>query len=402
MMNKLKMKNLNFPMLGKKTNNNRLVYLDNASTTFKHAYVIEAERKYETEYSANIHRGIYFISEKATREYEEVRSKVKHFINAKKETEIIFTSGSTGSLNLIAYSYGRTFLKKNDEIWISSLEHHSNIIPWQIICSEIGCKLRIIPINKDHTVKKIPFGKQAKLLAITCISNAIGVANPIRNWIKQAKERNIKVVLDAAQAVPHFKMDVQELDCDFLVFSGHKIYGPTGVGILYGKEKLLETMVPYQTGGDMVKEVTFQKTIYADLPAKFEAGTPNISGVIGFGAAIDFVNKIKFQPIAQNTIFQKAKEKLIQIGAKIVGEEFGKIQVPILSFTLQNIHPHDIATILDQKGIAVRAGHLCAQPLLNLLNVPALTRVSLGEYNTDNDIDSLIDGIKFVKKVLKC
>lgn len=399
----LDFKKIIFPILKKKIAGKRLIYLDSASTTLKPIGVIEAERKYETEYSANVHRGIYYISEKASKKYESTRDKVRAFLNADKRTEIIFTSGTTSGLNLLAYSYGRTFLKKGDEIWISSFEHHSNIIPWQIVCSEIGCKLRIIPVDFDNK-KKIPFGKQAKLLSVTYASNAIGIINPIQSWIEQAKEKGITVIVDAAQAVPHLEIDVQKINCDFLVFSGHKIYGPTGIGVLYGKEQFLEKMIPYQTGGDMIKEVDFKKTTYADLPAKFEAGTPNITGVIGLGAAIDFLVKERFQysNFNENIIFLKTKEALAKIGAKIAGKEFGGDRVPIVSFTFNNAHPHDIATILDKEGIAVRAGHLCAQPLLKLLNISALTRVSLGIYNTNDDIDCLIDGIKFVKKVLKC
>ena len=346
------------------------------------------------EYCANIHRGVYYFSEKATQAYENTRELVKNFINAKLSKEIIFTKGTTEGINLVAASYGRKFLKSGDEIWISSLEHHSNIIPWQILCQEIGCVLKVIGL--DHT-GDLKFSKKSKLLAVTYASNALGILNPVADWIAQAKSNHMTVLIDAAQAAAHIQIDVQKLDCDFLVFSGHKIYGPTGTGVLYGRESLLNQMPPYQSGGDMIETVSFEKTTYAQLPAKFEAGTPNISGVIGLGAAVEFLTSLsKTSPL---TPLQQLERGIIE-GITYYGDVPNKL--PIFSFTLGDIHPHDVSSILDQEGICVRAGHLCAQPLMKLLGVPALVRASLGVYNTQEDLDALCEGLLKVKRVFKC
>lgn len=383
-----------FPILNQQVHGKRLVYLDSAATSLKPLSVIEAERQYELEYCANIHRGVHYLSEKATLAYENVREQARLFLNAKSQCEIIFTKGTTESINLVAYSYGRKFLKAGDEIWISSLEHHSNIVPWQVLCQELGCVLKVIPLG--HT-GELPFGKQAKLLAMTYASNALGIFNPVQDWVRQAKAHSMITLIDAAQAAPHVKLDVQALDCDFLAFSGHKIYGPTGTGILYGHEALLDSMSPYQTGGDMIEHVTFEKTTYAKLPAKFEAGTPNIAGVIGLGAAFEFLRHC----LARNDDVLYAKKRLLEIpGIRLFGDAENKL--PIWSFLLGDVHPHDISSILDQEGVAIRAGHLCAQPLMKLLSVPALARASLGAYNTREDIDALINALYKVKQVFRC
>ncbi|MEI6805016.1 MAG: SufS family cysteine desulfurase [Myxococcaceae bacterium] len=387
-----------FPILNQQVHGKRLVYLDSAATALKPISVVEAERAYELEYCANIHRGVHYLSEKATLAYEQVRTQAQKFLNARSEREIIFTPGTTAGINLVAYSYGRKFLKSGDEIWISSLEHHSNIVPWQILCQEIGCVLKVIPLGHSG---ELEFCKNSKLLAFTYASNALGIFNPVEDWIKQAKAHNMTVLIDAAQAAPHIKLDVQALDCDFLVFSGHKIYGPTGTGILYGKEALLNSMPPYQTGGDMIEQVTFEKTTYAKLPAKFEAGTPNISGVIGLGAAIDFLGGLPAIASAKAGEVSSAKQRLLEVpGIRLFGDTENKL--PIFSFLLGNIHPHDISSIIDQEGVAVRAGHLCTQPLLKLLGVPALVRASLGAYNTSEDIDALVSALFKVKQVFRC
>lgn len=384
-----------FPIL-EIAQNRRLIYLDSAATSLKPQVVINSQRNYESEYSANIHRGIYKISERATLECENVRKSVLRFINAKSLDEIIFTTGTTEGINIVAYSYASYFLSPGDEIWISSLEHHSNIVPWQIICKRIGCLLKLIPLNYRGDLK---FTKKTKILAVTYASNVLGVFNPIKKWIQQARSENIVTLIDAAQAVSHIEIDVQELDCDFLVFSGHKMYGPTGIGILYGKQRLLDKMQPYKTGGGMIQEVGFYKTTYAPLPLKFEAGTPNISGIIGLGSAIQFLieNRVKLN---SKNLANYARNRLLEIPDLILFGDF-QDKLPIWSFMITGIHPHDISSIIDLDAICIRAGNMCAQPLMKLLNVRALVRVSLGIYNTEADIDSLIIGLFKVKQVFK-
>lgn len=384
-----------FPILNQTVHGKRLVYLDTAATALKPLSVIEAERAYELEYCANIHRGVHHLSEKATLAYEAVRKQAQIFLNARSLKEIIYTSGTTQGINLVAHSYGRRFLKPGDEIWISSLEHHSNIIPWQILCQDLGCVLKVIPLGNTG---ELEFTPKSKLLAITYVSNALGILNPVHDWVAQAKAAGLHVLIDAAQAAPHIQLDVQELDCDFLVFSGHKVYGPTGTGILYGRESLLSQMPPYQTGGDMIELVSFEKTTYAPLPAKFEAGTPNISGVIGLGKALEFTSEREQE---EGHLTTYARQRLLEVpGIRLFGDTEHKL--PIWSFLIDDIHPHDISSIVDREGVAVRAGHLCTQPLLKLLKVPALVRASFGVYNTPEDVDALVQALLKVRKVFRC
>lgn len=375
---------------------NKLVYLDSAATSLKPQTVINSQRDYESEYSANIHRGIYKISEKATLECENVRKSVLRFINAKFLDEIIFTTGTTEGINIVAHSYAGYFLSPGDEIWISSLEHHSNIVPWQIICKRIGCFLKLIPLNYGGDLE---FTKKSKILAVTYASNVLGTFNPIRKWIQQARSANVITLIDAAQAISHIEIDVQRLDCDFLVFSGHKMYGPTGIGILYGKQRLLNKMPPYKTGGGMIQRVDFYKTTYAPLPLKFEAGTPNISAIIGLGSAIQFLlkNKIKLN---YKGLSNYTRDRLLEIPDLILFGDF-QDKLPIWSFIITGIHPHDISSIIDLDSICIRAGNMCAQPLMKLLNVRALARVSLGIYNTEADINSLITSLFKVRQIFK-
>ncbi|MBL4818832.1 MAG: SufS family cysteine desulfurase, partial [Deltaproteobacteria bacterium] len=391
-----------FPILKQQVHGKQLVYLDSAATSLKPLSVVEAERAYELEYSANVHRGVHALSERATKAYEGTRDQLKDWLNANSRKEIIFTSGTTEGINLVAHSWGRKFLKPSDEIWISSLEHHSNIVPWQILCEEIGCVLKVISLNHQG---EIPFGKQAKLLAFSYASNAIGQMNPTEDWIKQAKAAGVTTLLDAAQAAPHVRLDVQKLDADFVVFSAHKAYGPTGVGMLYGKEQILDSINPYQAGGDMIEQVTFEKTTYAPLPAKLEAGTPNIAGVIGLGAAINWLREIDLEKVAahESKLAKLIRQEFKKIpGISLVLEDDATPMMPVVSWTMKGAHPHDIASILDREGIAVRAGHLCAQPLLKLLGLTALTRASLAAYNTEQDVEALISSIGRVKQVLRC
>ncbi len=400
-----------FPVLSQQVHGKRLVYLDSAATALKPLSVVEAERAYELEYCANIHRGVHALSERATAAYEGTRDRLKTWLNAKSRNEIIFTTGTTGGVNLVAYAWGRKFLKAGDEIWISSLEHHSNIVPWQVLCEQLGCVLRVIPWiatsptaprNDDSFVAIQGLTSKAKLLAVSYGSNAIGKFNPLSTWISQAKAQGMTVLVDAAQAAPHTRLDVQALGADFVVFSGHKVYGPTGTGVLWGREEILNTMQPYQTGGDMIESVSFEKTTYAKLPSKFEAGTPNISGVIGLGAAIDWVEQTGMDAIAQHerALAVKTYDALSAISGVTLHSPRGEL--PIVSWTMKGVHPHDVATIMDQEGIAIRAGHLCAQPLLKLLGVSALSRASFGVYNTEADIDALTAGIARAKQVFRC
>lgn len=382
----------------------RLVYLDSAATTQKPQCVIDAEMQFYTHNNANIHRGIYQLSERATHAYEQAREKVAHFINAKKSSDIIFTRGTTESINLVAQCFGLPNLRKDDEIILSVMEHHSNIVPWQRVCEETGARLNIIPLTESNTldVEKFEkaFNSKTKLVAMTHVSNVLGVINPVKKIIDVAHQHNVPVLLDGAQAVAHLPVDVQALDCDFYAFSSHKLYGPTGVGVLYAKTQYLESMPPYQTGGDMIRYVTFDKTEFNVPPQKFEAGTPNMAGVVGLGAAIDFVTQIGFDAIQahEKELLKAATEALQQFPeTKIYGTSVDKLGV--IAFGFADIHPHDIATILDQSHIAVRAGHHCAMPLMDYLKVPALSRVSFGLYNELSDVDALVDGLKMVRKV---
>jgi cysteine desulfurase / selenocysteine lyase len=361
-----------FPLLQRTVHNKPLVYLDNGATTQKPKSVIDAESTYYSEYNSNIHRGVHHLSQLATQAFEDVREEVKNFINAASTDEIIFTKGTTDGINLIASCFGRKFLNAGDEVLISAMEHHSNIVPWQMICEERGAQLKVIPINEAGELKMDAFEKlvssKTKIVSVVYVSNALGTINPVEEIIEKAHTLNIPVLLDAAQSISHFPTDVQELDCDFLVFSSHKLFGPTGVGVLYGKAQLLNELPPYQGGGDMIKEVSFEKTTYNVLPHKFEAGTPNIAGVIGLGEAIKYVTSIGFNWIEQqeNELLTYATQKLRSIeGLKIYGTASQKVSV--ISFLIEGTHPFDVGTIIDQLGIAVRTGHHCTQPLMTFL-----------------------------------
>ncbi len=388
-----------FPILKQEVHGRRLVYLDNAATSQKPQTVIDAIDRYYKEQNANIHRGVHFLSQLATREYEDARVKIQRFINAAESHEIVFTRGATESINLVANSFGRQFVRAGDEIIISAMEHHSNIVPWQLLCEQVKAQLRVIPIN-DHGELLIDefiqmLNPRVKLVAVAHLSNALGTLNPVKRIIELAHSRDIPVLLDGAQAAPHIKIDVRDLDCDFYAFSGHKMCGPTGIGVLYGKTELLNAMPPFMGGGDMIASVTFEKTTYNVLPAKFEAGTPHIEGGIVLGVAIDYLNHIGLDRIAayEHELLEYATEIISAIpGVKLIGTAREKASV--LSFTLDEIHPHDLGTILDQEGIAIRAGHHCAQPVMKRFGVPATARASFAFYNTKEEIDALAEGIQ--------
>ena len=387
-----------FPILDQKINGHDLVYLDNAATTQKPNSVIETISRYYSEINSNIHRGVHTLSQLATDEYEDTRKKAQQLLNAKSLSEIIFTRGTTEAINLIVSSWGGSELKAGDEVIISEMEHHSNIVPWQMICERTGAILKVIPMNDDGELlideyKKL-INEKTKMVAVVHVSNALGTINPVKEIIKIAHDHGALVLLDGAQAVAHLAVDVQELDCDFYAFSGHKLYGPTGIGVLYGKQKLLEKMPPYQGGGDMIRMVTFEKTEYNDLPYKFEAGTPNIAGTIGLGAAIDYVSGIGFDAINahENTLLEYATEQLQEIaGFRAIGT--AKEKASVLSFVIKGIHPHDLGTILDTEGIATRTGHHCAMPVMAHFKLPATARASFALYNTKQEVDILKAGL---------
>jgi len=388
-----------FPILKRQVHGRPLVYLDSAATSHKPQIVIDALTRYYNEQNSNVHRGVHYLSQLATREYEDARVKIQHFINAAESHEIIFTGGTTAGINLVALSYGRKHVHAGDEIIISALEHHSNIVPWQMLCELTGAQLRIIPINDAGELLMDEFAEmlnpKVKMVAVTHVSNALGTINPVNRIIELSHSRDIPVLLDGAQAAPHLKVDVRELDCDFYAFSSHKMCGPTGIGVLYGKSHWLESLPPVMGGGDMIASVTFEKTTYNSLPYKFEAGTPNIADAIGLGVAIDYLNSVGLDKIAayEHELLEYATETIGAIpGVTILGTAREKASV--LSFTIDGIHPHDIGTILDQEGIAVRAGHHCAQPVMKRLGVPATARASLAFYNTKEEIDVLADGIQ--------
>lgn len=395
-----------FPILKREVNGKPLVYFDNGATSQKPQLVIDTINKYYTFENSNIHRGIHTLSQEATNAYEVARKKVQRFVNAQHEHEIIFTKGTTDSINLVAASFGKKHLKKGDEIIISNMEHHSNIVPWQMICEEKEAVLKVIPINDKGELLMDEFKKllspKTKFVSITHVSNTLGTINPVKEIIKLAKEAGALVLIDGAQAVPHTKIDVQELNCDFYAFSGHKMFGPTGVGILYGKEAILNDLPPYQGGGDMIKTVTFEKTTYNELPHKFEAGTPNIVGGIGLGVAIDYMNSKGLDKIEayEHELLTYATEQIKQIeGVRIVGEAAKKASV--LSFVVDGTHPSDIGMIIDKLGVAIRTGHHCTEPLMNRLNVPGTARASFAFYNTFEEIDVFINAVKRAVKMLK-
>ena len=393
-----------FPILNEQVRGKPLVYLDNAATSQKPKQVIEILDVYYRETNSNIHRGVHTLSEKATAIYEKVRGKVKEFINADTTKEIVFVRGATEGINLVAQSFGRNTLKAGDEIIITELEHHSNIVPWQILSEQTGATLKYIPINDAGELILEEYEEllsdKTRIVAVGHISNALGTINPIKTIIDKAHAVGAKVIVDGAQAVPHIQVDVKELDCDFYVFSGHKLFGPTGIGVLYGKEAILESMPPYQGGGDMIQTVSMEKSTYNAIPYKFEAGTPHIAGVVGLGAAIDYVNKLGLETAAQYEIelLDYADEQASQVsGLNFVGT--AKNKTSILSFTLDGIHPHDIGTILDGEGVAIRAGHHCAMPVMERFNIPATARASFAFYNTRHEIDALIQAIDKCQKV---
>lgn len=393
-----------FPILKQQVNGNQLVYLDNAATAQKPEQVIDTLDTYYREYNSNIHRGVHTLSEKATMVYENAREKVKEFINADSSKEIVFTRGATEAINLVAQSFGRSTLKQSDEIIITELEHHSNIVPWQMLSEQTGASLKYVPINDAGELKLDEYDKlltdKTRIVAVGHISNALGTINPIKKIIDKAHVVGAKVLIDGAQAVPHTPVDVKELDCDFYVFSGHKLFGPTGIGVLYGKESLLESMPPYQAGGDMIKMVTMEKTAYNNLPYKFEAGTPHIAGVIGLATAIDYVRDLDLALASQyeNELLDYANALAANVeGLNLVGT--AKEKTSIFSFTMDGIHPHDIGTILDGEGVAIRAGHHCAMPVMERFNIPATARASFAFYNTREEVEKLMRAIEKCKQV---
>ena len=395
-----------FPILKRKVKGKDLVYFDNAATSQKPQSVVEAISNYYSTYNANIHRGLHTLADEATAAYEETRQTVKQFIGASSHEEIIFTKGTTDGINLVASSWGRANLNHGDEIIISTLEHHSNIVPWQMIAEERGASIKVIPIDENGILDMDAFNKllnaKTKLVSIIHVSNALGVINPVEEIISLAHQNGTLVMLDGAQSVVHLDIDVQKLDCDFMVFSGHKIYGPTGVGVLYGKKALLEAMPPYQGGGEMIKEVTFEKTTYNELPFKFEAGTPNIADVIALKTAIDFINQQGKSRMSayEETLLVYATDKLKSIeGLKIIGDVPNKVSV--ISFIIDGVHPQDLAILLDNQGIAVRTGHHCAQPLMKRLGIVGTTRASFAPYNTIAEIDILVSALHKALKMLK-
>jgi len=395
-----------FPILKAEVRGKDLVYLDNGATAQKPSLVIDAINTYYKDYNSNIHRGVHHLSQVATTAYEDAREKLRGFINSPKLEEVIFTKGTTDSINLVASCFGRNSLNKGDEVIISAMEHHSNIVPWQMICDEREAVLKVIPINNNGELLMDEYKKllsdKTKLVAVIHISNTLGTINPVKEIIDLAHQKGALVLLDGAQAVPHIKVDVQDLDCDFYVFSGHKMFGPTGVGVLYGKSEYLNDMPPYQGGGDMIKEVTFEKTTYNCLPHKFEAGTPNIVGGIGLGVAVDYMQEVGIDLIhtREEELLAYATEKILKIeGVRIIGEAERKASV--LSFVIDGLHPFDIGTLLDQLGIAVRTGHHCTQPLMTFFEIPGTIRASFAFYNTKEEVDQLISGLERALSMLR-
>ncbi|HWR50704.1 MAG TPA: cysteine desulfurase [Bryobacteraceae bacterium] len=395
-----------FPVLGQSVRGKPLVYLDNAATSQKPRAVLDALIRYYTEDNANVHRGVHLLSERATRCYEEARIKIARHLNAADSREIVFTRGTTESINLVAQSWGRANLRAGDEILITGLEHHSNIVPWQLIAAEKGARLRVAPIDDSGEVQLDEFerllNERTRIAAISHVSNALGTVNPVGEMIAMAHRRGTPVLVDGAQAAPHMAIDVQSLDCDFYALSGHKLFGPTGIGVLYGKTSLLDAMPPWQGGGDMIRTVTFEGSTWNELPYKFEAGTPHIAGATGLGAAVDYVNAVGLEAIRayEHELLVYGTEALGRVeGLRLIGTARDKAAV--LSFILEGVHPHDLATILDYDGIAIRAGHHCAQPVMERYGVPATSRASLAFYNTKGEIDSLVKGLQKAREIFQ-
>jgi cysteine desulfurase / selenocysteine lyase len=393
-----------FTILKSRVHDKKLVYLDNAATTQKPESVLEAMDQYYRHLNSNIHRGVHFLSERATEAYEGVREKTRSFLNAASTKEIVFTRGTTESINLVADSFGRAFVKSGDEVLVTAMEHHSNIVPWQLLCERTGASLMVAPIDDRGEIIVEEFERllngRTRIVGLAHVSNALGTVNPVKHLISLAHRHRIPVLVDGAQAAPHLRIDVRDLDCDFYALSAHKMYGPTGFGVLYGKQKVLEAMPPYQGGGDMIRSVTFEKTIFNDLPYKFEAGTPSIAEGIGFGAALDFLTGLDWNAVSmhEHHLLQAATDALSGIsGVRIIGNATEKAGV--VSFVMDDIHPHDIGTILDQEGIAVRTGHHCAQPVMLRYGIPATVRASFAIYNTKEEIEALVRGISRVKEV---
>jgi len=395
-----------FPILNQKINGHDLVYLDNAATTQKPKVVIDTINDYYKKTNSNIHRGVHTLSQKATEHYENARNKIANFINSESEKEIIFVRGATEAINLVANSYVRPLLNQDDEIIISQMEHHANIVPWQMICKEVGAKLKIIPMNQEgelilSELEKI-INEKTKFIAINHVSNSLGTINPIEHIVKIAHNNNIKILVDGAQAIQHIPINMKKINADFYCFSGHKIYAPSGIGVLYGKKKLLDEMLPYQGGGDMIKSVTFEKTIYNDVPNKFEAGTPNISGAIALGTAIDYITNLGIENIAKHEaeLLEYATKNISEISdVRIIGN--AKNKASVLSFVIDNVHPHDVGTIMDSEGVAIRAGNHCNQPVMDFYSIPATARASFAIYNDKEDVDKLIKSIKKTIEVFK-
>jgi cysteine desulfurase / selenocysteine lyase len=393
-----------FPILKEEVRGRQLVYLDNAATSHKPKTVIDSIVRYYEHDNANIHRGVHYLSERATEEYEMARKVVQSFLGAAHSNEIIFVRSTTEAINLVAQTYGRTHVAPGDEVLITAMEHHSNIVPWQLLCEEKKAKLRVAPINDDGELILDEFERllcpRTRIVAVGHVSNALGTLNPVATIAEMAHARNVPVLVDGAQAAPRLPVNVQELDCDFYAFSGHKTYGPTGIGVLYGKASLLESMPPYQGGGDMISSVTFEKTIYNKVPHKFEAGTPDMSGAVGLRAAIEYLNQIGMDNIAahEHELLTYATKTVSDLpGVRVIGT--AREKAGVLSFAMQGIHPHDIGTILDQEGIAIRTGHHCAQPVMERFGVDATARASFGLYNTEDEIDALVRGIQKVREV---
>jgi cysteine desulfurase/selenocysteine lyase len=393
-----------FPILKQTVHGKPLVYLDNAATTQKPWRVIDAVSRFYSRENSNIHRGVHFLSQSATAAYEDARTKIQRFINASQAREIVFVRGATEAINLVAQAYGRSRLQPGDEVVVSWMEHHSNIVPWQIVCGQTGARLRVIPVTDAGELLLDEYerllGPRTRLVAVSHMSNVLGVINPVRTIVESARRRNVPVLVDGAQAVAHLRVDVQDLDCDFYAFSGHKLYGPSGIGVLYGKASLLESMPPYQGGGDMISSVTFQETLFNDLPHKFEAGTPNIAGALGLGVAVDYFSGIGIERAAawEQDVLRYAMAQLSTVpGLRLVGTAPRKAGVQ--SFVIEGIHPHDIGTIVDESGIAIRTGHHCAQPLMDRYGLPAVARLSLALYNTREEIDALLEALAKAVKV---